>query len=125
MLYGLASWLNGKESAGDPRATGSVAGSRGGNGNLHQYSCLENSMDREAWQATVHGVTRSQTGQSTFTHRDVKYYIINIMYIVYETYVTLKVLYAITYAVYENVKGVNHKGFYHKKKFFLFNFVSI
>ena len=26
-------------------------------GNLLQYSCLENPMDREAWQATVHGVT--------------------------------------------------------------------
>ena len=25
-----------------------------------QYSCLENPMDREAWQATVHGVTKSQ-----------------------------------------------------------------
>ena len=29
-----------------------------GNGNLLQYSCLENPMDRGAWQATVHGVTR-------------------------------------------------------------------
>ena len=26
-----------------------------------QYSCLENPMDREAWRATVHGVTKSQT----------------------------------------------------------------
>ena len=26
-----------------------------------QYSCLENSMDRGAWRATVHGVTKSQT----------------------------------------------------------------
>ena len=32
-----------------------------GNGKLLQYSCLENSMDREAWQATVHGVSKSQT----------------------------------------------------------------
>ena len=31
-----------------------------GNGNPLQYSCLENSMDRGAWQATVHGVTKSQ-----------------------------------------------------------------
>ena len=30
----------------------------GGNGNPHQYSCLENPMDRGAWQATVHGATR-------------------------------------------------------------------
>ena len=29
-----------------------------GNGNLLQYSCLENSMDREAWQVTIHGVTK-------------------------------------------------------------------
>ena len=32
-----------------------------GNGNPLQYSCLENSMDRGAWQATVHGVTKGQT----------------------------------------------------------------
>ena len=31
-----------------------------GNGNLLQYSCLENSMDRGAWWATVHGVMKSQ-----------------------------------------------------------------
>ena len=31
----------------------------GGNGNPLQYSCLENSMDRGAWRATVHGVTKS------------------------------------------------------------------
>ena len=31
------------------------------NGNTLQYSCLRNPMDREAWQATVHGVTKSQT----------------------------------------------------------------
>ena len=31
-----------------------------GNGNLFQYSCLENSMDRGAWQATIHGVTKNQ-----------------------------------------------------------------
>ena len=32
-----------------------------GNGNPLQYSCLENPMDRGAWQATVHGVTKSRT----------------------------------------------------------------
>ena len=32
-----------------------------GNGNPPQYSCLEISMDRGAWQATVHEVTKSQT----------------------------------------------------------------
>ena len=33
----------------------------GGNGNPLQYSCLENSMDREAWQVSVHGVLKSWT----------------------------------------------------------------
>ena len=32
----------------------------GGNGNPLEYSCLEKSTDREAWQATVHEVTKSQ-----------------------------------------------------------------
>ena len=36
-----------------------------GNGNPLQYSCLENSMDRGAWRATVHGVAKSLTGLST------------------------------------------------------------
>ena len=33
-----------------------------GNGNPFQYSCLKNAMDRGAWWAIVHGVTKSQTG---------------------------------------------------------------
>ena len=37
------------------------------NGNPLQYSCLENPMDGGAWQATVHGVTRSRTWLSDFT----------------------------------------------------------
>ena len=32
-----------------------------GNGNFRQYSCLENPLDRGAWQATVHGVAKSRT----------------------------------------------------------------
>ena len=32
----------------------------GGNGNPLQYSCLDNPMNRRAWQATVHGVAKSQ-----------------------------------------------------------------
>ena len=45
--------------------TGSIPGSGrspgGRNGNSPQYSCLENSMDRGAWQDTVRGVPNSQT----------------------------------------------------------------
>ena len=52
-------------SAGDARNAGSIPGSERspgvGNGNTPQYSCLENSMERRAWQATNHGVTMSQT----------------------------------------------------------------
>ena len=61
-----------KESAfkaGDPGLIPGLRKSPGErNGNLLQYSCLENSMDRGDWWATVHGVTKSQTGLSnTFT----------------------------------------------------------
>ena len=38
-----------------------------GNGNPLQYSCLENPMDRGAWWATVHRVTKSWTQLSDFT----------------------------------------------------------
>ena len=34
------------------------------NGNRLQYSCLKNPKDRGTWRATVHGVTKSQTGLS-------------------------------------------------------------
>ena len=39
-----------------------------GNGYLLQYTCLDNPMDRGAWQATVHVITNSQTHLSTCTH---------------------------------------------------------
>ena len=39
----------------------------GGNGNPLQYSCLENPTDRGAWQATVRGISKSQTRLSTHT----------------------------------------------------------
>ena len=48
--------------AGDMGLISGLGGSPGGgNGNPFQYSCLKNSTDRGAWQATVHGVTKSQT----------------------------------------------------------------
>ena len=54
-------------NAGNIRDAGSIIGlgkSLGvGNGNPFQYSCLENPMDREAWWATVHKVTKSHTRQ--------------------------------------------------------------
>ena len=55
----------GKESACNAGDLGSIPGlgrSPGeGNGNPLQYSSLENSMDRGAWWAIVHGVTKSRT----------------------------------------------------------------
>ena len=52
-------------NAGDVRDVGLIPGSGrspgGGHGNPLQYSCLENPMDREAWWATVHRVTKSWT----------------------------------------------------------------
>ena len=56
---------NGKQSAYDAGDQGMILGlgrsSREGNGNPLQYSCLENPMAIEAWQATLHGVAKSQT----------------------------------------------------------------
>ena len=49
-------------NAGDPDSIPGAGSSPGeGNGNPLQYSCLENSMDKVAWRATVHGVAKSQT----------------------------------------------------------------
>ena len=50
-------------NAGELREVGLIPGSGrspgGGNGNPLQDSCLENPMDRGAWWATVHGITKS------------------------------------------------------------------
>ena len=58
-------------NAGDARDMGSIPrsgrSSGVGNDNPLQCSCLENSIDREAWQGTVHGVAKSQAQLST-TH---------------------------------------------------------
>ena len=52
-------------NAGDVRDASLISGSGGPPGGEHrnplQCSCLENSMDREVWWATVYGVTKSQT----------------------------------------------------------------
>ena len=56
---------DGKEFACNAGDRGSIPGlgrcPGGGHGNLFQYSCLENSVDRRAWQVTVHGVEKSRT----------------------------------------------------------------
>jgi len=65
---GFPDGSSGKESscsAGDTGDAGSIPWSGRspgeGNGRQLQYSCLENSMDRGAWQATVHGAAKNQT----------------------------------------------------------------
>ena len=68
LLVRISRWCSGKESAFqckrwefDPwlgRSPGV------GNGNPIQYFCLENPVDREAWQATVHGMAKSWTRQT-------------------------------------------------------------
>ena len=72
---GLPHWLSGKESTCNVGDVGSIPGSGrspgGGRGNRLQCSCLENLMDRGAWQAIVHGVTKTWTWLkwlSTHTH---------------------------------------------------------
>ena len=56
----------------DSRDLGSIPGSGrspgGGYGKPLQYSCLENSMDREAWQATGHGIAELDGTMYTHTH---------------------------------------------------------
>ena len=64
--FGAQPWLpggsDGRESACNVRDLDSIPGSGRspgeGNSNPLQYSCLENPIDRGAWQATVHGVSR-------------------------------------------------------------------
>ena len=60
-----------KASACNAGDLGSIPGlgrsSGEGNGSPPQYSCLENSTDRGAWWATLHGVAKSRTRLSTFT----------------------------------------------------------
>ena len=69
---GFPSGSDGKEpahNAGDPGSIPRPRRSPGeGNGKPLQYSCLENSMERRAWQAIVHGVTKRETQLMTKTH---------------------------------------------------------
>ena len=60
-------------NAGDAGDMGSIPRSEispeGGNGSPLQYSCLENSIDREAGRATVHGVAKNQTQKQPNVHQ--------------------------------------------------------
>ena len=64
-FLGFSGGSDGKEAACNVGDLGSIPGLGrslgGGHGNSLQYSCLENPMDRGAWQATVHRVTNSRT----------------------------------------------------------------
>ena len=70
MKKGFSGGLEGKVSAfnvGDLGSIPELGRSPGeGNGNPLQYCCLENPMDRGAWEAAVHGVTKSRTQLSSF-----------------------------------------------------------
>jgi len=81
---------DGKEFACNTGDPGSIPGSGispgEGKGNPLQYSCLENSTDRGAWWAMVHGVTQSQTWLSMHVHiclqmRYIKYWSFSISHI--------------------------------------------
>ena len=65
-----------KNSPANAKDAGSIPGSERspeeGNDNQLQYACLENSTDREAWWATVHGDTKSETGLMTEHTREKK-----------------------------------------------------
>ena len=67
-ILGLPQWLSGKESTCNEGETGHIGliprsgrSPEGGYSNPLQYSCLGNPMDKGAWQATVHRVTKSWT----------------------------------------------------------------
>ena len=70
MQIGFPDGSDGKEYACNARHPGLIPGSGRslgeGNGNPPQYPCLENQMDRGAWQATVHGLAKSKTRLSDF-----------------------------------------------------------
>ena len=76
MFLGFPDDSDGKESACNAGDLGLIPGSGrslgGGHGDPLQYSCLENSMDRGAWQDTVHGVTKSNTTERLTFHPKVK-----------------------------------------------------
>ena len=71
VCLGLPWWPSGKESACNAGDLGLIPWlgrfPGGGHGNPFQHSCLENPMDRGAWQATVHGIAQSWTWLKQFS----------------------------------------------------------
>ena len=63
-------------NAGDTRDVDLIPGV--GNGNPLQYSCLESSMGRRAWWATINGATKSQTQLNTYPTIQHKYFYNNV-----------------------------------------------
>ena len=83
ILIGFPWWLSGKESTCNTGATEDTASipesgrsPAEGNGNPLQWSCLENLTDREAWQATAYGVTKSMAQLSDSTTTSHSYFVI-------------------------------------------------
>ena len=70
MEWNFSGDSDGKESACNARDPGLIPGSLKapgkGNGYPVQYFCLENSMDRRSWLATIHGVTTNILWRSCF-----------------------------------------------------------
>ena len=73
-MKGVSRWRGGKESAGGSKDLGSIPDLRRslevGNGNLLQYSCLENSVDRGAGWVTVHAAAESDVAERLSTHTE-------------------------------------------------------
>ena len=81
---------NPPDNAGDARDVGLISGSGSShgvrNGNPLWYSCLENSVDRGAWWAAVHGVTKDQTWLSTHTHTHTHTILITTLWVKWDWY---------------------------------------
>ena len=76
--FGFPGDSDSKESSCSAGDSGSIPGSGRspgeGNGNPLQYSCLENSMDRGAWQATVHGVAELEATEQLYFLSVIQWY---------------------------------------------------
>ena len=82
MLGGFISGIGVKNQPANARATGGPIPGLGKspgreNGNLLQYTCLENPLDGGAWRSTVHGITKvSDMTKRLSTHRCIQFHVI-------------------------------------------------